>query len=208
MSKVGCFVSIPKCASKSVLQILELGANRDDDWTEPVERHVIYENHQRLCVLEQRYDLSNLYVFAFVRNPHQRIKSWYAYHRHLAPYSRLSFTEWVKKGCPVHWTVQNATDWASIGESPLLQWNFLKGARSRIVVGQLEQFESDLRLMISELNAICLSKGLSRRFAYRGVQENTSDPAGCVYTQETWDLVCDLFREDFIRFGYPMRRAS
>ena len=126
----------------------------------------------------------------------------------MEPYRRYTFGQWVKQGCPVHWTVQNATDWVAIGASPLLQWNFIKDAKSRVVLGQIESFESDLKRIITHLNTRCLVKGVPHRFAYRPVRVNTSDHTQCSYTPETWDLISDLFREDFVRFGYPMRRAS
>lgn len=72
--RIAAFVSIPKNASKSVLDILELGANRDHDNTTSL---VIYENHQRAAVLARKYNLAELFVFCFARNPYSRCISWY-----------------------------------------------------------------------------------------------------------------------------------
>ena len=54
------FISIPKCASKSILTSFELGNCRDWNGNANTETHVLYENHQRLSVLEDLYDLNNI----------------------------------------------------------------------------------------------------------------------------------------------------
>ncbi|MBC8488197.1 MAG: hypothetical protein H8D45_19385 [Bacteroidetes bacterium] len=67
--RIAVFISIPRNASKTVLNILELGANRD---IENTDSPVIYENHQRGVVLASKYELENLFVFCFSRNPYDR----------------------------------------------------------------------------------------------------------------------------------------
>jgi len=202
--KVGCFVSIPKCASKSVLVILGLGRNRDNDAEEPHENHVIYENHQRLCILQKKYKLDNKFVFCFVRNPYDRLVSWYEYHRSIAPYCAFTFKDWVANGCPTHWTVQNNTNWAEEGLSPLLQYNFIDPGPANYV-GKIENFEADLRAIIAILNNYCRERGFDRRYHYRGLKINMSHrPASSkpYYDNNTALLVYRMFRKDFEEYGY------
>ncbi len=202
-SKIGCFVSVPKCASKSVLEILDLGGERDEDSAEPTERFVIYENHQRLSVLEAKYDLADKYNFAFVRNPYSRLASWYQYHWSIEPYRSFTFEQWIRQGCPTHWTVQNQTNWQQEGLSPLLQKNFLASSHARLsFVGRMETFEDDMMKVVEDLNAICRQRGIDHRFEFRNLRVNATRSESRTYTDEMKDIVFQLFREDFETFGY------
>jgi len=51
--KLAVFISIPKCASKTILEMYELGLNRNIDGDDK-NHFVIYENHQRLKILEEK----------------------------------------------------------------------------------------------------------------------------------------------------------
>ena len=202
-SKIGCFVSVPKCASKSILEMLALGEERDEDSAETTERFVIYENHQRLAVLEAKYDLADKYNFAFVRNPYSRLASWYQYHWSIEPYRSLTFEGWIRQGCPTHWVVQNQTDWKREGLSPLLQHNFLAASQAEMsFVGRMETFEQDMRKVVDDLNAICRQRGIDHRFEYRSVRVNTTRSETRTYTDEMKAIVFELFRKDFESFGY------
>ena len=202
--KVGCFISIPKCASKSVLIILGLGRNRDSDAEEPQENHVIYENHQRISILKQKYNLNNKFVFSFVRNPYDRLVSWYEYHRNIAPYSAFTFQEWVIDGCQTHWTIQNETNWAEEGLSPLLQHNYID-SECIDFIGRIENFEADLREIIRILNENCRERGVDRRDFYRNLRINMSRraaPTRSYYDNNTASLVYRMFWKDFEIYGY------
>jgi hypothetical protein len=202
-TKIACMISVPKCASHSIREMLRLGENRDEDSQEPTECHVIYENHQRLAVLESKYDLAGKYVFAFVRNPYDRLASWYEFHRDLEPYRSYSFEQWLLRGCPTHWLVQNETDWAAEGLSPLLQSNFLSGNTKVDFVGRMETFADDMARIVDDLNAICERHGIERRFEFRNVRKNRSRPSSTSYTTEMKEQAFRLFRQDFEAFGYP-----
>ena len=115
--RIAAFISIPKNASKTTLDILDLGPNRDLETTTSL---VIFENHQRAAILNKKYDLHNLFVFCFVRNPYDRCVSWYAYHKKIEPYKSLNFEAWVKAGMPHHQKRQNQTDYETEGISPLI----------------------------------------------------------------------------------------
>ncbi len=202
-TKIACMVSVPRCASNSIRELLQLGGNRDDDAEEPGECRVIYENHQRLAVLERKYDLAGKYVFAFVRNPYERVASWYKCHSSLEPYASRSFARWVRDGCPSHWTIQNETNWTAAGLSPLLQGNFLAGGTPVDFVGRMENFGNDIRRLVHDLNRKCAEAGMDPRFVYRKVHINRSRPRAEPYSPELRAKVFELFRQDFEAFGYP-----
>jgi hypothetical protein len=137
--KVAAFISIPKCASNTIREMYQLGFNRDNDSDCCKNNYVIYENHQRLCVLEKRYDLENTFVFTFVKNPYERVRSWFYYHN----YNNITLNEWIKKGCKTHWKKQNMTNWVKENKSPLLQYNFIEANKKVDFIGKMENFEED-----------------------------------------------------------------
>ncbi|MBB5440699.1 hypothetical protein HDC92_004402 [Pedobacter sp. AK017] len=200
LKRIGAFISIPKNASKTVLDIMALGKNRDIEYTDSL---VIYENHQRGSVLAKKYDLEQLFVFCFSRNPYDRCISWYNYHRLLEPYKSMLFHDWIKNGLPHHWIRQNATNYEREGISPLLQYNFIENCRVDFI-GRIENFEEDLNVVIETLNAICSEQNLDRRFLYGNKRLNTSEKQKeeVWYTDETREIVYTLLKKDFEYFGY------
>jgi hypothetical protein len=201
-ARVGAFISLPKNASKTVLDVLELGRNRN---LERTNSPVIYENHQRGSVLSARYELSGLFVFCFVRDPYARCVSWYEYHRKLYPYNRLTFAQWVEQGLPHHWQKQNLTDYAATGLSPLRQMTFIENCKVDFI-GRVESFAPDLRHIIDQLNVACADVGLRRRFQHRDERLNTSGFTGdsaSYYDDRSRQRVFDLLRDDFEYLGYP-----
>jgi len=201
MEKIGCCISIPKNGSKSILEILNLGANRDlEDTNSPI----IWENHQRGEVLKQRYDLSNIYTFCFSRNPYSRVKSWYTHHRRfsISPYNQMSFEEWVKAKMPHHWKKQNLTNYEELGITPLLQYNFVKNTKVDYI-GKMENFDRDMLRIITTLNAICEKKKIKIIFTYNPIKKNRTNSQKLQYTQEMKDIVYNELKKDFEYFDYP-----
>jgi len=199
--RVGAFVSIPKNGSKSVLKILGLGQNRDLEDTTSL---VIYENHQRAELLAERYDLENLFVFCFCRNPYDRCVSWYEYHKKIEPYKSCTFTRWIQKRMPHHFKKQNLTDYVEKGISPLLQCNFTKGV-DMTFVGRMEVFSQDMLTIGNELNSRCRNRKLRHRFTVREIKVNTSKRDSdymAYYTPETRKIVANMLAEDFDTFKY------
>ena len=200
---VGCFISIPKCATKTILRMFALGRNRDNHYKEESNQHVIYENHQRLKILEERFDLDKKFVFTFVRNPYDRIKSWYNYHITTEPYKSQTLNEWIQNGCPTHWKVQNKTNWRKENLSPLLQYNFVDGKTKVDFIGKIENFEEDCKLIIIKLNKLFDDYGLEKRISYKTLQANRStDQTKEQITDENKELIYTMFRQDFDYFGY------
>lgn len=202
VDRIAAFISIPKNASKTVLRILDLGPNRDEETTDSL---VIYENHQRGVVLNSKYKLDDLFVFCFSRNPYSRSVSWYEFHRDLEPYKSLTFEAWVRQGMPHHWKQQNQTDYVKEGISPLLQYNFVDGCRVDFV-GRIESFESDLRNVIARLNSICGERSIAHKFQYAqmAVHRYRRQRARLAdyYSDGTRQIVYSLLEKDFIHFGY------
>ena len=206
MIKFVAFVSIPKCASKTILNMMELGRNRDDDSTELINNYVIYENHQRLIVLEQKYNLNDMFVFTFVRNPYDRIISWYNYHKNIKPYCELSIDKWIEQGCNVHkgWIRQNQTNWKLEEKSPLLQYNFIESNTNRKIdyIGKMETFDEDIQKIIEHLNKIFETNNVEKRCTYKNIKKNANRGEKECLTQQSKNIIYNLFKKDFEYFGY------
>jgi hypothetical protein len=199
--RIAAFISIPKNASKTTLDILDLGPNRDLETTTSL---VIFENHQRAAILNKKYDLHNLFVFCFVRNPYDRCVSWYAYHKKIEPYKSLNFEAWVKAGMPHHQKRQNQTDYETEGISPLLQYNYVENYAVDFI-GRMENYTSDLMNIVEKLNSICAENGIEHRFKFIEEKKNVSTRDSdfeSYYTQETKGLVYLMLERDFTYFGY------
>lgn len=204
MKKFSAFISIPKCGTKTILEMYRLGMNRDNDEEEKRNCFVIYENHQRLKILENKFNLENKFVFTLVRNPYDRIKSWYEYHKFISPiYYNTSLNNWIKMGCPTHWKIQNKTNWAKEGLSPLLQYNFIEGNKKIDFIGKMENFEEDNRKIIAKLNRIFRENNVKKRIIYKDIKLNSKKwKTNEKITNENKELIYKMFKKDFDYFGY------
>ena len=204
--KIGAFISIPKCASKTILKMFELGRNRDNEMTALENNYIIYENHQRLICLEDRYkniyNFNDLYVFTFVRNPYDRIISWFTYHSKLEPYRNYTLNDWIKDGCKTHWTRQNKTTWDKINKSPLLQFNFIEGNKKIDFIGKMENFEEDCKKLIDILNNIFINRNIDKRIIYSSTIHNKTKEKKQELTDESKRIIYEMFKKDFEYFGY------
>lgn len=200
---LGCFISIPKCASKTILRMFELGNNRDNHFSEKTQQCIIYENHQRLKVLETKYNFKNIYTFAFVRHPYERIKSWYYYHKNTEPYNKHTLNEWIQNGCKTHWTIQNETNWSKEKLSPLLQYNFIAGSKQINYIGKIENFEEDCKIIIAQLNKILKDNNNPKQIEYKHIKINESIKHNCDdITNANKELIYNMFEKDFLYFQY------
>jgi hypothetical protein len=203
MKKIGCCVGIPRSASKTLYENLDYGYALKFE----IEEHpIIFENHQILRLTEKIFDLSDVFVFTVVRHPYDRVMSWYFFHKQwkVEPYNSLSFDEWIKEGCPHHWTMQSGFDWKEENKSPLLQYNFIEGSERGVdFIGKVENLKDDLPYIVNRLNKIFENNNLSHRFKYLDhVFNYSARPKDQNLTQEQKDLVYQLFKKDFDYFGY------
>lgn len=199
---IGAFISIPKNGTYTVKKILKL--NKDSD--RAYGSTIISKKHQRGAVLQKKYRLKDLFVFCFVRNPYDRVISWYEYHkeRKLEPYASLTFEEWVQEGLPHHWDILKGTDWGKENLSPLLQYNFVNECKVDFV-GRTDHFERDMKKVIHSLNTRLIQKGLEPDFEYLNIRHNTSRRSRKTeeyYTPELKEIVRKKLHPDFEHFGF------
>ena len=201
--RIGAFISIPKNASKSVLKMLQIGPNRD---LENTDSPVIYENHQRGSVMARRHDLTELFTFCFCRNPYDRCVSWFAYHQQLGLYKSVSFEQWIHRGMPHHFTIQNGTDYVRENLTPLSQHIYVENTAIDFI-GRIENFDRDMQLVVDQLNGRAENARLNHRFTYSSVRCNASSRLqdfNRYYSPKTRAIVAELLRRDFLEFDYPV----
>jgi len=209
---IGVFISIPNCDSNSIREMFELGKNHNDhnDYNNHNNHNnnngksIIDENHQRLEILENKYDLKNKYIFTFVRHPYERIKSWFYYHKNIEPYKSHSLNEWISLGCQTHWKRQNQTNWAEEKLSPLLQYNFIHGESNINYIGKIENYEHDCKTIISQLNILFDQNNCQKKIVYSNIKKNSprSKSNNDLITPENKRLIYRKFRKDFYYFNY------
>lgn len=199
--RIGLFISIPKNGSKSILRNFDLGTNRDSENTSSL---IIFENHQLGKVLNQKYNLNDLFVFCFSRCPYDRTISWFEYHKNLKPYSELNFRDWLDKGMPHHWVQQNKTNFLLENKSPLEQHIFIEDCKVDFI-GKIEDFENSQKIVKDELNKICSMENLKYRFNIQFNHINTSKRNKKIegyYDARSKKIVSKLLSKDFDIFGY------
>lgn len=206
MDKIAAFISIPKCATKTILNMFDLGFNRDNDGDDPINHYVIYENHQTMRVLNSKYDLTDIFTFTFVRHPFDRVKSWFLYHKYnekIPMYQDLSLNEWITQCCKTHWKVQNGTNWEQLNESPLLQYNFIHGEKRIDFIGKMESFEKDCKEVIDILNKKFIENKISKTITFDHIKENSlCKNVSETLTEESKQIIFHLFKKDFDYFEY------
>ena len=182
---------------------MKLGKNRNNDTSEPRNHFIIYENHQRLCVFEEKYNLDDLFIFTFVRNPYERVISWFYYHKNTDIYKNISLEEWINQGCKTHFKIQNQTDWIKEKKSPLLQYNFIESSKQKVdFIGKIENFNSDIKKVINILNESFCENKLPKKIKFKDIKLNKSKKEFTVLSQKSKDIIYNLFKKDFEYFGY------
>ena len=165
------FISIPKVASTSIRKALGITRNNHKS------SHKVKEGGFRFC---------------FVRNPYDRLVSWYEWHRKNEPQwaqYQMSFKDWIIDGCPHHWDFI-LCDSQGIS-SPLNQWEFVKGGVD--FIGKYETLDIDFK-------NVCFILGVDPKLPHE-LRSNKKQWQS-YYDQDTMELVRIKFKRDFIQFGY------
>lgn len=128
------FISIPRTGTQSVRDILPTKDN-----------HVSIKKHEGV----------NAFSFCFLREPIERLHSWYSFHytnyrKNYLIYNR-TFEEWILAGCPHHWN--NFTE--SAVKDPLNQSEFILDSSGNIAVdfvGVFSKLKSQVNVVLGLLN--------------------------------------------------------
>lgn len=163
--------------------------------------------------LDKKY-FDNAFKFAFVRNPYDRLVSLYKYHR-VQKLLRLSFDDFVvilsqefQRGTVPPVGLYNIRPFAETSPlfhltiygnqyNPMVNW--LPDDKN-VLICYLESFEDDIDKLLSLIGFQGDRAPVPRKNKSR-YDDNYLD----FYTnRRTIDLVNEIYRDDFIRFGYEM----
>ena len=173
------FISVPKTGTKSIHAALQTGRT----W------HHIPASETRAAV----DNWEAYFTFGFVRNPFDRLVSWYFFQKqdgsHRLYDAFESFEHWVKAGCPEHWT-------ATGGPNPLLQYPFFMADDTIIVdfIGRYERLEEDFWYVCQQIGRPTL------RLPH--INPSRHAPYHTYYDAEMIDIVRTRFARDLALFEY------
>jgi len=176
------FVRIPRCASTGMKYGLGLPNT--------------YDHKKAATFIEEegRDKWDNSFTFSFVRNPWERLVSWYFYASKVCntpgvnyPEKEMDFDTWIRTGCRHHWSHRP--------ENPLKQvdWLVADGQVAVEFVGRFENVKEGWAYVCSRL-------GVQKEMCVR--ERSPHDDYRTYYTDETAKVVATLFAEDIETFGY------
>jgi hypothetical protein len=169
------YISIPRTASQSLHN--SLGRNK-------------HENHIGWRKLKNK----NLFTFAFIREPIQRLESWFWFHKKKykrnpqidASIYKGTFQEWVNRDCTHHWSEKACED-LGIG-NPLLQWDFVSDG-TKVMPVRLLRFSH----LEEDLESVREYTGGHRPLKVSGHSHRPAEK----HSDETIYKLMNLFKKDF-----------
>jgi hypothetical protein len=156
------------------------------------------------------YEWERSFKFCFVRNPWDRLVSWFYFNRDHLRYEgydhkddisnidkNITFDEWIKDGCQHNW----ARDWLLPEQEncPLRQFTFIMDENNNCLmdfVGRFENLQKDFDYVLDKINfnvqlpKLNVTSGRNDRH-YREF-----------YTPETRKIVGQMFEEEIDYFEY------
>jgi len=178
------FIHIPKCGGTTVEKAL--------GWDGA-------PHHTMEWYMKQNYDSNpdEYYKFTFVRNPWDRLVSWYFYcrTRGLGSYPK-NFEEWVQTGIIPHWETSeriiDGTKWR--GKDPINYQSWITHEKQYDFIGKLENFQQDF-------NIVCEKIGIPQQ-QLRHTNKSNHKHYTEYYDDETREIVAEKYARDIERFGY------
>jgi Sulfotransferase family len=199
------FIHIQKTGGSTVAQLLR-SRIPDMRWYGGTHEHAL----RARAVLGREYD--SFYRFAFVRNPWDRLVSWYAMIRQMGPalppekLNRLwryvlerssSFEEFILRCTD---TIDDVDGRKSFLHNQL---DYISDKRGRLMVdwvGRYERFDTDLRGLLDRIGFPDVEIPHTNRSRHRHYSS--------YYTPLTRDLVAERYARDIQAFGYAFETAE
>jgi len=178
------FISIPKTGTISVRKSLGLNSSYNHMTCRYIKKKIG----------DEKWD--NCFKFTFIRNPYDRLVSWYFFHRDIQNidlYQKYHFKSWIMDDCPNHWTKASGTH----NPDPFNLCNYLLDENDNIMVdfvGRVENINKDFNKLTQAIGVpkkklVHVNK--SRRKGYKSY-----------YDKESRGYVKKLFAKDFEIFKY------
>ncbi|MAH47170.1 hypothetical protein CMI37_15185, partial [Candidatus Pacearchaeota archaeon] len=182
------FIHIPKCAGVSIEGFF--------DW-----KGLRHETLQTYADSYSEDFLESCFKFTVIRNPWDRMVSWYFYHNNplYEPKNIQGFQNWVKEGMQNHWKNVDKTNWTN--KDPLSILDFLNNNKNIDLnyIGKVETLDEDMKRICEKTNT-----------KYKKLpKKNTSKDRGIIkkhyskyYDEETKNIIRNRFSADLSLFPY------
>lgn len=203
-SKKFIFIHIPKTAGNAITTALkkysndEINLRRFDGenyhgislWNRRKE----IRKHSLLVDYEKYYDLNKYFKFVSVRNPWDKLLSWYFYHKktnQIKDFDDFLNMVFVKGKIP-----KNSKDDISWYGTQL---SYLKNKKGEIIVDQVIKFEN----LQDDFNVVCEKIGIKKNnLLHLNKSENSQIDYKNYYTEKQRDFVGNIYLEDIEYFNY------
>jgi hypothetical protein len=215
MKKKGLFISIPKNASRTIQRMLNcalVDGNSQKVIAQVLEQNFISDNHCRASVMKERYGVhfDNSLKFCVIRDPYERAKSWYLYHKELGakPYTILNFNNWILADCPHHWGFQNGTFYSKYSfplnkrrdsnYNPIHQHIFVCDDKDNLIVDRIltmKTLQEDLAKISNEL-------GYPINLEQKKVNTTKTKKSSVNFSKEAKKHLRKLLSKDFEIFNF------
>lgn len=155
-------------------------------------------------IKEVDVNIHNYYTFCIVRNPFDRLVSWFSYHKFNVGkkrdtklnkhYKNSTFKKWIQNGCilPSSWTMERD----KYNPNPLHQHLWVCDNEDNVLVnfvGRYETLKKDYEIIKNKIN---INKSLSQ------VNISKHKDYKKYYDKETIDIVNEKFNKDLKIFNY------
>lgn len=215
------FIGIPKTATASIRTVLCAMESRYDTLFYLPPGHKDTINHATaLQIMSLNKEIwSKFFKFAFVRNPWDRVVSWYMYRRNknttptkgefekwlLQDYDKcveheanalLLYKEAKKKVVPLNAIKNYKINYML----PCLDW--ITDDQGKIMVDYVGKFER----LAKDWKVVCGRIGINAQLPMTNVTNTTH--YSMFYTKETERIIADRFKKDIEAFGYKFERKS
>ena len=184
------FVHIPKTGGQSVSSMLGIAKNS------VANLYADMLTHLSIDLIEQRADITNKYIFAFVRDPYTKILSeydWRMRNRSSIIYNEpsdqmMSFPDYMNR-LYYRWPFMGEVE-HHLKAHILPQHTFID---ERVDVYRFESFGESVEKIMGILGIPCKLKHVNR------------GPTHQRHTKRTIEIVNELYEQDFKQFGYEFR---
>jgi hypothetical protein len=141
-------------------------------------------------------NLDEYYKFTFVRNPWDRLVSWYFYHinddEELKTLYPQNFKEWVKTGMKSHWNEVDGTYWGD--KDPINYQSWIADEKQYNFIGKFENLQEDF-------NIICDKIGIpQQKLPHKNKSKHKHYTE--YYDDETRQIVAQKYAKDIEYFEY------
>lgn len=178
------FISIPKTGTNSIRDSLGM----------KVQFNHLSALRVKQEIGEEKWGQS--FKFSFVRNPFDKLVSWYFYHRDnlkMEFYYEYTFKQWVLAKCPVH----RGIAWGNCTLTALGTHNYLLDLNDNLMVdflGKIESIEKDFDMLLQKFSYDQCKLVHVNKSNHKNYRE--------YYDSESREEVEKLFKKDLVVFEY------